>query len=301
MTLRHMKIFLSVCSHDYNTTKAAEASHISQPAVSLAIRELEEYYGVRLFDRIGKRLIITPVGRRFQEYAMRICGLFGDMERELRNWDHLGILRVGASITIGSQLLPGYVKEYQDCFPGTEVRVTIGPTAQIEKVILEDRLDFGLVEGIPDSPNFVVEPFMEDHLEVICPTESRFADGETISAEEFRQQKFLLREHGSGTREVFDRAVEKAGFSVCPSWEATSTAALIRAVISGLGIAVLPYRMVREPVERGLVRTLHVAGLDFSRKFYIIRHKDKFLTASAQHFLSLCRQSAGERAEKSSG
>lgn len=294
MTLRHMRLFLSVCRCGCSTTRAAEAEHISQPAVSLAVRELEEYYGVRLFERMGRKLKITPVGERFQEYAMRICGLFEDMERELRDWDSFGILRAGASITIGSQFMPGYVKRFRGVCPGTRVRVSIGPSDSIEEGILENRLDFGLIEGIPHHPDILHEEYMDDRLEVICPARGSFAPGQVISVDEFRSQPFLLREPGSGTREVFDRAAEKAGFRVAPIWEATSTAALIRAVISGLGIAVLPYRMVRGPVGRGLVSAVSVEGMDFSRKFYIIRHRDKFLTPSAKKFLDLCRNTPEE-------
>ena len=103
MTIRHLKIFLSICSNDCSTTKAAENLHMTQPAVSLAIKELESHYGIALFDRIGRRLQITQAGLRFKEYASHITTLFDDMEKKMLNWDSFGILRVGASITIGSQ------------------------------------------------------------------------------------------------------------------------------------------------------------------------------------------------------
>lgn len=292
MTLRHIKLFLSVCNHDCNTTKAACALHMTQPAVSLAIKELEEYYGVRFFERMGKKLKITSVGLRFQEYALRICGLFDDMERELRNWDSFGVLRVGASVTIGSQFLPGYVKEFYRRYPNTQIKVSIGSSDRIENAIRENELDFGLIEGIPHAPDFTAEEYMDDHLTVICPAQGSFPCGAEISIDEFRRQPFLLRENGSGTREVFDQAAQAAGFSVSPIWEATSTAALVNAVISGLGIAVVPYRMVQQPIRRGLVHAVTVRGMDFSRKFHIIYHKDKFLTDSAKHFLELCRAAA---------
>ena len=109
MTLRHMIIFRTVCESDCNSTRAADRLHMTQPAISLAIKELEQYYGVRLFDRIGRRLKITDSGKLFLQYAIHITDLFEDMETGLRDWDSKGILRVGASITIGSQFLPGYV------------------------------------------------------------------------------------------------------------------------------------------------------------------------------------------------
>ena len=135
MTLRHMKIFHTLCENGNNTTRAAEMLHMTQPAISLAIKELEQYYGIVLFDRIGRRLRLTEAGQHFLEYAIHISSLFDDMETELRNWDSFGILRVGASITIGSQFLPGYVKTFYEVYPGTEIKVLIAPSDQLEEKI----------------------------------------------------------------------------------------------------------------------------------------------------------------------
>ena len=103
------------------------------PAVSLAIRELEEYYGVVLFDRVGRRLRLTAAGTRFGEYAGCILAMFDDMEKGMRNWDAFGLLRVGSSITIGSQFLPYYVNAFYARHPGTEVKVLVGPSDQLNK------------------------------------------------------------------------------------------------------------------------------------------------------------------------
>lgn len=289
MTLRHMKVFRSVCEHSCNTTKTAEALHMTQPAVSQAIKELEQYYGVVLFDRIGRRLYLTEVGQHFLQYAIHILSLFDDMEMELRAWESVGVLRVGTSITIGSQFLPYYVKAFYNTHPGTEIRALVGSSGLLEKKLLNNELDFALIEGVPHAPSIVSEEYMEDHLSVICSAHGAYAQGQKISIKEFKQQKFLLREPGSGTREVFDQVTQTAGFSVSPIWEAMSTTALVNAVIQGLGIAVLPYRMVMEPLKRGLIHTISVEGLNFHRSFYIIRHKDKYLTESAKSFLELCR------------
>lgn len=218
MTLRHMKIFRRVCENGYNTTKAAEAMHMAQPAVNLAIRELEAYYGVKLFDRIGRRLLITEGGQRLLQYASHISSMFDDMEKTMRDWDSFGLLRVGASITIGSQFLPGYVRAFYSRHPGTEVRVLVAPSDDLEQKLLNSELDVALVEGIPHSKNLISEEYLEDRLSVVCPDNGHFRQGQQITVEEFRTQKFLLREPGSGTREVFDRVVHSAGFSVTPSW-----------------------------------------------------------------------------------
>lgn len=289
MTIRHMIIFRSVCENGYNSTKAAEVLHMTQPAVSLAIKELEQYYGVHLFDRIGRRLQITDAGQHFLQYAIHISDLFSDMETGLCDWDSKGILRIGASITIGSQFLPSYVKAFSEICPGIDVRVTVEQTERLEQKILANELDCALIEGVAHDTNIVSEAYMEDHLSVICGADKGWNQGQNITIEEFQKQRFLLREKGSGTREVFDRVIAQAGIHVVPVWEAMSTTALVNAAINGLGISVLPHRMVLPALKQGLICTVKVQDLVFSRNFYIIYHKDKFLTASAKQFISLCK------------
>lgn len=111
MTLRHMKIFVSVYQNN-GITRASEELHLAQPSVSLAIRELEDYYGIRLFDRISRRLYVTEQGKMFYDYALHIVSLFDEMELGIRNWEHMGTLRIGSSITIGNFLLPGLIKKF---------------------------------------------------------------------------------------------------------------------------------------------------------------------------------------------
>ena len=290
MTLQHIRIFLTVCQEGFHVTRAAEALHMTQPAVSLAIRELEEYYGVRLFDRIGRRLQITEAGMRLRESGNHIVAMFDRMEKGLRNWDAFGVLRVGASLTIGSQLMPGYVRAFRESHPDTEVRVTVATSALLEQKLLDNALDFALMEGVVHVPSIVSEAYMEDHLAVVCPAGGRFRQGQVLTQAEFRSQPLLLREHGSGTRETFERAVGQAGFSVTPAWEAMSNRALLNAVASGLGLSVLSARIAAEEVARGRVVSVEVEGLDFRRQFHIIYHRDKFLTASALAFMELCRR-----------
>ena len=289
MTIRHMVIFRKVCETDCNMTKAAEELHMTQPSVSLAIKELERYYGVQLFDRIGRRLWITEAGRRFLQYAVHISGLFADMETSLRDWDAKGMLRVGASITIGSQFLPFYVKAFSAVCPETDVRVVIEQTERLEKKLLANELDFALIEGLTHDPGIVSEPYMEDYLSIICAAGSGWKEGQIISLDEFRAQRFLLREYGSGTREVFEHVVEQAGIHIEPAWEAMSTTALVNAVINGLGISVLPHRMILPALRQGQIITVGVKELNFRRNFCVVYHRDKLLTSAARKMISICK------------
>lgn len=289
MTFRHLKIFVSLYENNFNTTKTAASMHMTQPAVSLAVKELEQYYGVALFDRIGNRLKITPAGLRFYEYSSHIIALFDEMDNSMKNWDLAGTIRVGSSITIGSQFLPAYVNSFQSRYPGTRVKAQIAPSKQLEQMILNNELDFALIEGSSHNPSFICEEYMEDHLTVICSANGQFQPGQEISIHEFCQQNFLLREHGSGTRETFENTIAAAGFSIEPIWEAVSTTALVNAVISGIGISILPHRMIADAIQQGQVIAVTVKGLEFKRKFNIIYHQKKFLTAAARSFIELCR------------
>ena len=152
-----------------------------------------------------------------------------------------------------------------------------------------NKLDFAFIEGAVQTPNLISEEYMEDSLTAICSVNGPFSYGERVSVEQFKQQRFLLRERGSGTREEFDSATQAAGFSVVPVWEATSTTALVNAVIHGLGIAVLPRRMILGPLNHGLILAFDVDGINFQRKFSILYHKNKFLTQSAREFIELCK------------
>lgn len=289
MTIRHIKIFAALCACGCNTTKAAESLHMTQPAVSLAIREMEQYYGTPLFDRIGRRLLLTQAGEQFLRYAHSITGLFDDMEKELRNWDSAGVLRVGASITIGAQFLPSYIQAFSAAHPAVTVKAQVKPSEGLESDLLANRLDLALLEGAPHLSCLHTEEYMDDRLVVIAAVDSPLSQKQSLSSEEFCRQPLLLRERGSGTREEFERVMNAAGLSAEPLWEASSTTALVNAAIAGLGIAVLPYRMVVGPLERGLITTIQVECLCFSRRFRIVYHRDKLLTPLMQDFIELCR------------
>lgn len=293
MTLRHLRIFLSVCDHGCSTTKAADALHITQPAVSLAIRELESHYKVSFFERVGRRLVLNDSGQRLRQYALQITALFDAMEDELCA-PRTASLRIGASITIGSHFLPSYVRIFQEQHPGVKLHVEVGDSHMLEEDLLAGKLDLALMEGRPHSPLILAESYMQDDLVVIGANNGQFQSGEHITLKEFPQQPFLLRERGSGAREEFERVAKQAGLSVSPMWVSISTGALIHAVSCGLGLSVLPYRMVQDAVRLGQVVILTVDGLAFERRFWIARHKSKCISPACDDFIRLCRDHAAQ-------
>ncbi|HHV97561.1 MAG TPA: LysR family transcriptional regulator [Clostridiaceae bacterium] len=288
MTLRHLKIFVTVCETG-STTKAAEKLHIAQPSISLAISELEEYYGIKLFDRIAKRLHITEAGKSFLHYARHIVGLFENMEKEIKNFDAMGIIRIGASITIGNCLLPGYIIKFKKIHPKMDVKVMIDNSEKIQQYILSNRIDIGLIEGVVHSPYIIQQKFRDDELVMICGNEHPFAKQKNIDISQLQNESFILREPGSAGREIFDSIMTSRGLEILPAWESISTQAIIRAVRANIGISVLPYLLVKEYLERKEISQFQIKGIQFKRCFSVIYHKNKFLTESAKDFIAICK------------
>ena len=290
MTIRHLKIFCAVCDNDNNTTKAAVYLNMTQPAVSLAIKELESYYGVRLFDRINKRLFITAAGENFLSYAKRISNMFEDMETSIKNWDYFGKLRVGANITVGTHFMSEYVQEFSRLYPDVEVDVFVAQKSILIDKLIDNQLDFALIESPNTNPTILAEEYMRDSLVVVCYP-GMYPEGTTISVDEFLKHNLLLRNEGSAAREVFDTVCKQNNLNPKIIWQSTSTAALVNAAKEKIGLAVLPYHMVRSPLSNGKISIVNVDGLDFSRKYYIYVHKDKYLSKSAKAFIEICKNS----------
>ena len=290
MTLRHMEIFYALCNNEYNTTKAAAALNMTQPAVSLAIKELEQYYNVQLFDRIGRKLVITEAGKRVEEYTKKITVLFEDMQSEMRNWGKHDVVRVGATFTIGSMYLPFYIKNFEEKYPETEVKALCVPANILEQKILDNQLDFAFSEGVILNPSIKSYPYMDDYIAVVSAPDGKYSAGQEISVEEFLSNRLILREKNSGTRKVFDAALEKLGYTAQAHMESISNTAIMRSAACGLGLGIVSSRVAQQPLEQGLIVPVNVKGLDLTRKFYIIHHKDKKMSEAAKNFLHLCEQ-----------
>ena len=167
MTLRHLRIFVAVYQ-ERSITRAADRLHLAQPSVSLAIRELEENYKIRLFERFSRRLFITEQGEQLYDYALHIISLFDEMEEKIPAWKQSATLRIGSSVTIGNFLLPALIQQYTRELPSVNPKVTINNSGFIEDAVLDNRLDFALIEGNTQHPNIVSEPFLEDRICFIC-------------------------------------------------------------------------------------------------------------------------------------
>ncbi len=288
MTLRHMRIFVAVCTYQ-TVTMAAEKLYLAQPTVSLAIKELEEYYGVCLFNRFSHRLYLSETGKLFLDYAIHIIALYDELDTKVKNWDKLGTLRIGASITIGTYLLPKFVAEFYKNHPQMKIQAVIKNSEELEKQIIMNDIDFAFIEGEIHNTQIKGEKIMEDELVLICGKDHPLANTDYIEMSQLPNYDFILRENGSGTREFFDSILLVHNMAIKPIWESVSTQAIVNAVSYGLGLSMLPYIMIQEDLNSGRVKKIRIKDVNLRRSFYIIYHRNKFLSESIKEFMDLCK------------
>ena len=293
VTLRHLKIFTAV----YETssfTKAGQRLYLAQPSVSLAIRELEDHYGVPLFDRIRHSIYPTPYGETLYHYAVHVLSLLDEMESALKD-DHMPCtIRLGSSITIGNTLLPGLVERYRRENPAVRVEISINNSNFIERDIVQSKIDFALIESEPKLPQITAIPFLEDHLCTVAPPGHPLSGRADLDIRALSQEQLLCRERGSSVRELVEGAFLMEQLPFNPVWESSSTQAIIAAVEQGLGVATLPCRLVERALRQGSVVRLHVPELDIRRHYNIIYYQSKYLTSKMLDFFALCTGTQGQ-------
>lgn len=286
MTLRHLNIFVAVMRLE-SITKAAAELHIAQPSVSLAIAQLEDHYGQYLFDRIGRRIYPTEAGKELYRYALRIVSLYEDMEKRMGNPDGLGTIRIGASITIGTCLLPELSKRYSALYPGQNIQCTVARSLDVEAGILANTIDIGLIETQPEYEEIESIPFMKDKMCAIVSHNHAIATKGKTTLKELAQYPFLMRELGSAGRELLDGAFSLLQIPLHIVWESVSTEAIIQAVHAGIGVAVLPELLIKDAIQSNKVVKLDLVN-PIERNLYIIHHHSKNISLSMKRFMHIC-------------
>lgn len=288
MTVKHLRIFVTVY-REMNITHASETLHMTQPAVTRAIQELEGYYGIRLFERMGRRLCRTGCGEELYARAIHIIDSFDEMECCLRSWDESGELRVGASITLGNFLLPKLVKTFQTQHPDLKIHAVVSKLETIQQNILDNKIDLGVVEGELLSDSVHTECFTQDALEPIVPPGHPLLLKDTVFLQDLLACPLLLRDRGSAGRAFLDHVFAAHGHTVRPVWESMSTQALVNATAAGIGISILPKQLVAQDIASGKVSSLRLSDETFTRNNYIVWHRQKYLTGTMLEFIGLCR------------
>lgn len=286
MTIRHMRIFLQVYSSE-SITKAAEFLHMTQPAVTRAIQEMERYYGVCLFERINHRLSRTAAGEEFYAHALHIVEAFDRMEEELRDWDEIGKIRIGSTNTLGCFFLPGLLRQFHEQYPKLEIISTVTNADVLQTGLLNNQYDMALIEGTVGMPGLRVEPFAADKLLLVLPPGHELARKEKIFLSDVKGYPLLLREKGSTTRSLLEHLFFLHHIELTPVLESCNPQAIIHAIWCGLGISFLPERWVRQPAIEGRLVLREMEGDDFIRENYVVWHENKFLTKAMQTILNV--------------
>lgn len=289
MTLRHLEIFVAV-SDMGSMTAASERLYISQPTVSQAIMELERYYGTKLFDRMGKKLYRTQAGERLLGYARHVTALVSDMAIQMTQVEDTGLLRIGASATVGIQYLPELVNHFNKEVNGIEIQAVIKNTLDIEQLLLKNELDIGIVEGDIHSTDLSIRPFFQDELILVCGKNHPLYGKKQIKPTQLQSQRYLMREVGSGTRELFEYAMAAQELSWQTVWESNSFESITAAARKSIGLAVLSKNLVKEDLEIGELWHINTPFLSLKRTWRIAYHKNKYLTSGMEKIIAFCIQ-----------
>ncbi len=297
MADRRLQVFHAVAKH-LSFTKAAEALFMTQPAVTFQIKQLEDQYSTRLFERGHGRICLTPAGEMVLQYADRILSLsdeldarLGEMTGEMR-----GPLLVGASTTIAEFILPRVLGEFNALYPQVRARLIVANTEIIENQVSAHSLDIGLIEGPAHQPELQTEVCCEDELVVICAPDYPLSGEASVSPEVLRDYEFISREPGSGTRAVTDAYFQAAG--VAPGelktlMELGSPEALKGVVATGLGYAIVSRVVCEKECQLGSLVSIPLAP-PLTRTLSLVYPKDRFRTRLVTTFVDFAKQKMRE-------
>ncbi|MFP4251556.1 MAG: LysR family transcriptional regulator [Guyparkeria sp.] len=293
MADRRLKVFNTV-ARLLSFTKAAEALHMTQPAVTFQVRQLEEHFDTRLFDRTHNRVTLTDVGHTVYEISERIFELYDEMDRRVKEMtgEIGGALNIGASMTVAENMLPALLGNFRQEHPDLSVRLKVGNTESVVSMVEHNVVDLALVEGSVTNKNLLVETCRRDELVVIMPPEHELAayadDG--VPVEKLMKYPFICREEGSGTREVVISYMNEQGFAegwdVC--MELGSPEAIKGAVEAGMGLSIMSSAGISKELKLGLLTAVPLQPRLF-RDFSFVRQRHKFRLPAMEQLLEFSR------------
>ncbi len=293
LSLRQLQIFIAVVEYG-STSAAADVISLSQSATSAALNELERTLGMSLFDRVSKRLLINHNGRTLLPQALALLDAASGIERWAADEQlQTGGLRIGASTTIGNYILPDILARFRSRLPAKaqpdwQAQIIIENTASISQKLVNFELDVGLIEGYCHDTELMVQPWLEDELVVVAAPQDalRLKNGvDRVSVDALRDAIWLLREPGSGTRENINEALLPHLHHLRHGVEFGDSEAIKRATANGLGISCLSRFVVGDMLANGRLEVLPTTLPRFSRRFYIVLHKQKKLTRGLSQLL----------------
>lgn len=292
MADRRLKVFHSV-ARLLSFTKAAEALHMTQPAVTFQVRQLEEQFNTRLFDRTHNRITLTEAGRSVYSYASRIFTLYDEMDNSVREitGDVSGVLIIGASMTIAEYMLPALLGEFKRTYPEVGLRLKVGNTDAIVSMVENNIIDLGVVEAPVANKNLAVELCREDQLVLIVPPDHPLANHEKIAAAQIAEYPYITREEGSGTRDVIIEYLQQHGIDedqLDVIMELGSPEAIKGAVEAGIGITVMSRTTLNKELAVGSLKAIEFDP-PLVRPFSFVHQRQKFRQRAMDELLSFAR------------
>lgn len=286
MTLRSLEIFECVARHSKMRAAATEL-FIAQPTISQTILELEKEYGVKLFERLSKKLYITDAGRHLLIYAKTILQTASEMERSMKDLVINRTINMGATMTVGRCVAIDIVNLYEQKYSNTKINVTIDNTVVIEQMLLSSSLDIALVEGEIKSPELLVTPAMTDELIFVCNPENQLANSESVELCDLSNVPFILREEGSGTRQTLLSLLRKHNININVKWSCHGFDAIIEAVLANQGVTVISKRIVLPLLKKKKLKEITINDVKLNRNFSLVYHKTKHIDAGTQALIDL--------------
>ncbi|KNC90248.1 DNA-binding transcriptional regulator YeiE [Trabulsiella odontotermitis] len=284
ITLRQLDVFAEVLKSG-STTQASQMLALSQSAVSAALTDLEGQLGVQLFDRVGKRLVVNEHGRLLYPRALALLEQAMEIEQLFR--EDNGAIRVAASSTIGNYILPEVIARYRRDFPDLPLELSVGNSQDVINAVADFRVDIGLIEGPCHAAEIVAEPWLEDELVVFAAPDSPLLEGKVTLAR-LASAPWILREKGSGTRELVDYLLLSHLPEFHLGMELGNSEAIKHAVRHGLGISCLSRRVIAEQLENGSLKELSVPLPRLTRTLWRIHHRQKHISNALNRFLRYC-------------
>jgi len=288
LNLHHLRLFKSVVEQG-GFTRAAAALNLSQPAISKSLKELEDGLQLSLIDRSARSIRLTEAGQLLYQRARELFGVEQVAERELRELRGLkrGLLRIGASTTIATYFLPPVLGRFHLRHPRVRIRATSANTRTILRLLLESKIDIALVEGPVSHSRVDVVPWRDDELVVIAPPDDPFAQRASVAVGELAERPFIVREPGSGTRDVSEAALARHGVRLRNTMRVGGTEVMKQAVAAGLGLAVVSRAAAADQLALGRLAVVRVDELELRRTLTLLRLRDSVVPSAAAREMEL--------------
>ena len=288
MNMHQLRVFCEVAETG-SFSAASEKLHLTQPAVTLQVKNLEEYYQLKFFERTGKKVLLTEEGKVLFDIAGRILDLDRQAEEVIADLKGLsrGSVRIGTSFSFADDYLPSLLEAFHKKYPKIFIQVSTGNTSQVIDDTLLHKNDIAFVAYRPANSRLVVREFVSDVLVAIVPNQHKLRERESITLNELNGERLILREPGSSYRGMVDEAFRKKRISPLIVMESASTSAIKKMVESGAGIGILSEHAVQREVERGAFKAKPFTEVEMSETFYLIYHKDKYFSRALRAFIDL--------------